>query len=306
MSAGAAPDADPRGPRVAVVTMVRDGGDLLRVWVDHYARHVGRANIVVLDDNSTDGSTADLGCTVHRLPEWSVTTGAGFNRVRLKAVNGIAAGLLAVYDYVVLADADEFLVTDPVKYPTLPDLLEARGRPAVLGAVGLNMVHVPALEPAPLDLARPILEQRRHAKLTPVMCKPAVKALPGARWILSSHGIAAPYRVDQELFLLHLKFADRDRLVATAEHRNSLVELDGRGGGSTWGRPASTVLDIFDAAVADPDPAGIVELDPATVDTAGLVIADGERHHAPGAGGQLGALAEQPLVRIPGRLAGAL
>ena len=291
-------------PRVAVITMVRDGGDLLRRWVDHYARHVGRENIVVLDDNSVDGSTADLGCTVHRLPAWSLAPDVGFNQVRLKAVNGIAGGLLAVYDYVVLADADEFLVTDPAKYPTLPDLLQARGRPPVLGAIGLNVVHVPSLEPDALDLRRPVLEQRHHAKLTPVMCKPAVRALPGARWTMSSHGITAPYEVDPELFLLHLKFADRERLVAITEHRSSLVALDGRGGGSSWGRPPSTVMEIFDTAVADPGP-DVPELDP-DLDTAALVVADGERYHAPTSAGQLASLASEPLVRIPSRLRGAL
>src|SRR5215213_8734024 len=148
-------------PEVAVITMARDEGDLLRLWVAHYARQVGIDNLVVLDDNSVDGSTDGLGCTVHRVPP--LRGGLDFEPVRMRLMNGIAGGLLAAYDYVVFVDVDEFLVTDPAVYPTLPDLLEDRGRPETLGVVGLNVVHVPSLEPEPLDLRRPLLEQRSFA-----------------------------------------------------------------------------------------------------------------------------------------------
>lgn len=307
---GVAPgSSEPAGagspPRLAVLTMARDEGDLLRVWVDHYARQVGREHVVVVDDNSVDGSTADLGCTVHRLPPWQVRTRSRFDRVRLRILNGIAAGLLAVYDYVVLADADEFLVTDPRRHPTLADLLQARGRPRVLGAVGLNVVQVPAIEPAVLDLSKPILRQRGHAVLTPVMAKPAVKSIR-ARWTSSSHGIAAPYRVDPELFLLHLKFADRERLASVAAHRHALSKVDGRGARASWGQRAAAVLDVFDTAVGAVDPGAVRELDPSTADVDRLVVRDGGRFRAPAAGGQLGALSAGPIVRIPAGLRDAL
>ena len=55
-------------PHVAVITMARDEGTMLRRWVDHYSREVGVDNLVVVDDNSSDGSTDDLPCTVLRIP----------------------------------------------------------------------------------------------------------------------------------------------------------------------------------------------------------------------------------------------
>jgi hypothetical protein len=55
-------------PHVAVITMARDEGTMLRRWVEHYSREVGAENLVVVDDNSSDGSTDDLPCPVLRIP----------------------------------------------------------------------------------------------------------------------------------------------------------------------------------------------------------------------------------------------
>lgn len=289
-------------PEVAVITMARDEGDLLPLWVSHYARHVGIDNLVVLDDNSVDGSTAGLGCTVHRVPP--LTGGLAFEPVRMRLMNGIAGGLLAAYDYVVFVDVDEFLVTDPDVYPTLPDLLEDRGRPEALGVVGLNVVHIPSAEPDPLDLTRPLLEQRSFAKFTPLMCKPSVKRI-NAGWAVSSHGLKAPYTIDPELFMLHLKFADRSRLAEVARLRNEVSKADGRAEDASWGRAADDMLAVFDAAVADVDPAAVPEFDPADANLDDMVIFLNGRHRTQKQG-QIAALQKQPLSRIPRRLVGTL
>ncbi len=289
-------------PEVAVITMARDEGELLSLWVAHYARHVGIDNLVVLDDNSVDGSTEGLGCTVHRVPQ--LKGGLAFEQVRMRLMNGIASGLLAAYDYVVFVDVDEFLVTDPAVYPTLPDLLEDRGRPEAVGVVGLNVVHVPSVEPEPLDLGRPLLEQRSFAKFTPLMCKPSIKRV-NAGWAVSSHGLKAPYAIDPELFMLHLKFADRSRLAEVARLRNEVSKADGRAEEASWGKEADQVLAIFDAVVADVDPAAVPEFDPATADLDDMVIFLNGRHRTPKQG-QIAALRNQPLTRIPQRLVGSI
>lgn len=289
-------------PEVAVITMARDEGDLLPLWVSHYARHVGIDNLVVLDDNSVDGSTEGLGCTVHRVPE--LKGGLAFEPVRMRLMNGLAAGLLAVYDYAVFIDVDEFLVTDPAVYPTLPDLIEDRGRPEVLGVMGLNVVHVPSAEPEPLDLSRPLLEQRRFAKFTPLMCKPSIKRI-NAGWQVASHGINAPYSIDPELFMLHLKFADRTRLAEVAALRNAVSKADGRAEDASWGKAADEMLQVFDAVVADVDPSAAPEFDPATASLEDMVIFHNGRHRTRKQG-QIAALKRQPLTRIPQRLVGTL
>jgi hypothetical protein len=219
-------------------------------------------------------------------------------------VSGMAKGLLAVYDYVVFVDVDEFLVCDPTRYAGLPDLLAQRGRPEAVGAVGLNVVHLPAAEPQPLDLARPILEQRSFAKFTPLMCKPSVKRID-AGWTDSSHALRAPYAVDPDLFLLHLKFADRDRLAAISAHRHARSEQDGRAGKSSWSRPAESVLEVFDEVTAGVDAAAVPEFDPVASGVADVVQEVDGVHRGPREG-QLQALRRRPFVRIPSELKGTL
>lgn len=289
-------------PEVAVITMARDEGEMLRLWVSHYARHVGIDNLVVLDDNSADGSAEGLGCTVHRLPE--LQGGESYGQVWMRLVNGIAAGLLAVYDYVVMVDADEFLVTDPAVHPTIPDLIEDRGRPETLGALGLNVLHVPSVEPEPLDLTRPVLEQRQFAKFTPIMCKPSVKRI-NAGWTLATHGLKAPYTIDPGLFMFHLKFADRTRLAEIARLRHQLTAGDGRAEGSSWSKEADEIIAIFDEVVADIDPTSAPEFDPTGLNLDDLVIFLNGRYRSQKQG-QIGALRKQPLNRIPERLVGTL
>lgn len=296
----AAPTGDRPVPTVCVLTMVRDEAEMLPRWVAHYARHVGIENLVVLDDNSTDGSTDGLGCTVHRLP---ALPGKGYEGARMSLVSGLAAGFLAVYDAVVFVDADELLVPDPRHHADLPSYLAARPDDEVLAPLALNVVHLPGIE-EPLRPGEPVLGQRGFAKFAPIMCKPSVKRVP-ARWRWASHGIEAPFRVDPELFLVHLKFADREALRRSAAHRKALVEADGRARRSSWSKDAEEIVAALDRAVAEVDPADVPVFDPAEVDLAAIVEPRDGWHRAVG-NGQVQALRKMPLVRIPDHLVPAV
>ena len=153
--------------------MARDEGPMLRRWVDHYSRELGPDNLVVIDDNSTDGSTDDLPCPVIRIPPIGKKP---FEPSRMGLLSGLADSLLNVYDAVLFSDADEFVVADPDKYDSIRHLVADRADRDVLGVVALNLVHAPS--EGPLDPARPLLEQRRYAKFLPLMCKPAIKRIP--------------------------------------------------------------------------------------------------------------------------------
>jgi hypothetical protein len=282
--------------QVAVMTMVRDEGPMLRRWVEHHAALVGLDNLVVLDDQTSDGSTDDLGCTVHRLP---VLDGEMFEPIRMQLTSGLAAALLVVYDYVVFLDADELLVTSP-EFDTLGDLLAARDYPEVVGAVGLNLVHAPG--EAPLDLSRPLLEQRGFAVFTPLMCKPVLKRV-AAPWVRASHGIRARYTIDPDLFLLHLKFADRDRLAEIAVRRNRAFQADGRAAESSWSRPVDEVTDALDVAIGRADLAGATPFDPRSAGLDSIVLERNGICRTPKQG-QLQALLDNPVQHIPESLRG--
>lgn len=190
---------------VAVVTMVRNEGKMLPRWLAHYGREVGRENLVLLDDRSEDGSTRDIDATVIRLPRRASTYGVTFDTFRAGVVNKLSRTLLDMYDVVVFADADELIVADPRRYSGLVDYLERNPHP-VIAPLGLTVMQVPG-DPDGLSATRPVLEQRRHAIVSPLMCKPAIKRVP-ARWSNGTHGISEPYAIHRDLYLIHLHYAD--------------------------------------------------------------------------------------------------
>ncbi len=285
-------------PTVAVMTVSRDEAVMLPRWVDYYGSQVGLDNLIVLDDNSTDGSTDDLGCTVHRLPGLG---GKGFEVRRVRLVSGIAAGLLQVYDVVIFVDVDEFLVPDPTRYDGLQDFLGSHPEP-VIAPLAFNVVHHVGVE-GPLSPRRPVLDQRSLAKFAPVMCKPSIKRVD-ARWEAASHGIGAPYAVDPDLFMLHLKFADRDHLHAVADQRQQVVQASGRAQKSSWARSADDIVAVLDELTVGVDASTVPEFDPGAVDLAALVESD-DGFWRSRKEGQLPALRKHPLVRIPSQLRGA-
>jgi hypothetical protein len=290
-----------RLPTVAVLTMTRDEGGMLRRWVNHYGNAVGRSNLLVLDDNSTDGSTTGLDCPVVPLP--TLPGGAEFERTRMRMVNGFAQGLLACHDFVIFVDVDEFLIPDPARYSGLREFLAARRNTAVIAPVALNLVHHVATE-KDLDPNRPVLEQRSFAKFVPGMCKPAIKQVP-APWTAGSHGISREFAVDRELFMIHLKFADRRHLKSTSAKRSEIVALDGRASKSNW-RRGRELMHVLRHAVGAVDPRDVPEFDPATVNLDSVVVKGQGPRYRTRRQGQILAMRTMPLVRVPSRLVGTL
>lgn len=287
-------------PTVAAITMTRDEGSMLSRWVRFYSDALGGAqHLLVFDDNSADGSTDDLDCAVFHLPQLPGI--GGYERTRTGLMSGIAEGLLEVYDFVIFADVDEFLVPDPAKYSDLREYLADRRDREVLAPVTLNVVHHVDVEP-PIDQDRPILDQRSFAKFVPVMCKPSIKRVP-ARWSGASHAIAAPFEIDPALFMLHMKFYDIEALRIMAGRRNAVLRSDGRASKSNWRRPADELVGVGTEATRGVDPAGVPEFEPAGAKLSGIVQQRGDFYRATGQG-QVQAMTARPLVRIPERLRG--
>ncbi len=298
----ARPAPEPGAPRptVAALTMVRNERAMLPRWVRHYAAQCGGTdNLLVIDDNSSDGSTDGLPCPVVRIPP---LTKGHFEPTRLSLLSKFAAGLLEAYDAVIFTDADEFLLADPARYETLVDLVADRPETPVIGAMGINLVHHLGHE-APLDPELPLLSQRRLAKFIPLMCKPAVKRVP-APWTAASHGVkGTPYAIDPDLYMFHAKFSDRDALRAAADHRRQMVDMDGRAHRTNWKFGGDAMVELLEGIVAD---VRLEELKPFTPPKkllAGIVKQEGQTFRARG-DRQVPAMRKRPFVRVPERFAG--
>lgn len=237
-----------RAEQVAVMTMVRDEGEMLERWVDYYGGLFGTDNLIVLDHCTTDGSTDNLPCTRYRIPPepWK----GRWWRIRRDLANGLAQGLVGMYDAVLFTDADEFLVPDPDKYDDLADYIRTNRRWKIVAPLAVNVLHAAQLEP-PIDPARPVLEQRSFVKFAANMCKPVAKRIP-VEWDLGCHGAAAPYRIDPDLLMFHLKYYDVDHLRAVSRRRHAVHLDEGKGGWkSTWSLPEDEILKRLEGWVAN-------------------------------------------------------
>ena len=287
-------------PRVAVITTVRDEADLLPVWLGYYGPRLGYDNLIVLDDNTVDGSTDDLPCVRYRLPPgpWK----ADWGRTRMRLVNGLASSLLAVNDVVIYTDVDELLIPDPAHHRGLLDYLGTRADTDVVAPFAVEVIHHPDSEP-PLDLSRPILHQRSFAKFSPAMCKPLIRR-SDSRWRKAFHANVAPFSVDPELWMFHLKFVDETVLRRTARARESYHRVEGRGHPrSFWSMSEEEIVSkLTDWTRAATDPG---ELDPYSLDLDDLVQLD-EAGTYQATANQVASLEESPLRRIPERFRDAV
>lgn len=286
-------------PTLAVLTMARDEGSMMRRFVDHYAREVGVDNVFIVDDHTSDGSTDALPCPVLRIPYLQKRS---FERSRMGIVGGLSAGLLEAYDAVLFADADEFVLADPRTHPSLRHFLAARPARAAIGVMNLNVVHDPHREP-PLVDEEPILGQRRLAKFLPLMCKPSIKWQP-AKWVLASHGIQCPYTVDPELYMFHMKFADRDRLAASAAHRHHLNATEGRADKTSWTRSGEEMVALLEEITADLDRSSVRRFRPPRARLEHIVRHEKPQTWRATGEGQVEAMRKRRFVTVPQRFVG--
>lgn len=268
---------------------------MLPRWVSYYRSQFGADNLVVLDDGSDDSSTDDPGCPVLRLPRRS-DPDVPFAAYKARVANKLGACLLESYDYVMFTDVDEFIVADPRRYASLTDYITQHSDAEVIAPLGMNLLHVPPGE-QPLERDRPLLAQRRHVKLVPRMCKPAIKRVP-ARWLSGTHGVARPFDIRSDLFLVHAKFADFDETLRMQRARHHEFTTRGSGSSASWRLDVDEVAARYAGWVATPEgrPPAVADFD--RVNTAGVVRTQPDGTYCC-TGGQLTAMERGDLLQLP-------
>lgn len=198
---------------VAAITMVFNEARFLSMWRAHYGSLLGSENLFVIDDGSTDGSTATVAASnlIRR-------SKIEFNEVeRALLISFFHRELLTAYRSVIYVDVDEWLIPDPNSGLSLRELALQPG-PGVIRAIGLNIVHNLRSEPA-FNIERPVFRQRQTVQFEFGYCKPAIARTP-VLWSAGFHQCNYPPHYDPRLFLFHGRALDYDIAKTRIENLN--------------------------------------------------------------------------------------
>jgi hypothetical protein len=189
--------------RTALMTMVRNETVFLPIWLGYYSRYFAPEDIYVLDHGSTDGSTERGGFV--RIPVEHETVDHAW---RVEAVEAEQRRLLGSYDAVLSVDCDELVVPDPEYWGPLDQYLEGFQEEWV-NCLGYEVLHLRDREP-PIDLDRPLLEQRDAWIAADGYDKPALATAP-VSWKPGFHNRTdGKLNIDPDLRLIHLHRLDYD------------------------------------------------------------------------------------------------
>jgi glycosyltransferase involved in cell wall biosynthesis/Flp pilus assembly protein TadD len=198
--------AGPAAPRVAVISTVHNEEDLIVPFLEHYFG-LGAAAVLLVNNDCTDRTLE----RARRFPNVSVTDldsgGQMDDELRVEVFQRLREGCAGRFDFVILADADEFLV--PKGGRGLKEALAAHRHEEVLGTEGYEVVQGP--DECPYDPSRPPLAQRRWGVPSPGYNKPVVLRPEGpSRLSAGQHYLLGPrpYPAACPFYLLHLACFD--------------------------------------------------------------------------------------------------
>jgi hypothetical protein len=201
----------------ALLTIVRNEPVFFPIWLRYYGRFFHPSDIYVLDHGSTDGCTSGEGFV--RIPIEHPMVDVLWVRDTVQAHQH---RLLQRYDAVLYVDVDEIVAPDP-HWGTLGDYIESfTGE--IARCRGYEIIHVRDAEP-PLDLTRPVMEQRFHWFPNPMYSKPALARIP-LQWIPGFHECRGlKQEPDPNLYMIHFHRMDYE-LCKARHHARARAEWD--------------------------------------------------------------------------------
>jgi hypothetical protein len=186
---------------------------LLPIWWRYYSQFFEPEDIYIIDHETTDGSTSGPGFV--RIPVSHPTVDWGWHRDTLQETQH---WLIERYEVVLCTDVDEIVAPDP-RTGNLAGYIEHFNGDFV-NCRGYEILHMKDIE-GPLDLTRPILDQRFHWYFNPAYSKPLLARVP-MLWHGGLHArVDGQVNADPSLYLLHLHRVDYDICLARHVQRVS-------------------------------------------------------------------------------------
>jgi hypothetical protein len=202
--------------RRAAITMVHNEPVFLPIWLSYYSRFFAPDDLYVIDNNTTDGSTDREGFV-------RIQTGRDRHDTAwmVQTVEGLQHDLIGRgYDVVLVTDVDEIVVPTP-EWGTLGEYIDEFDEWWV-NAIGYELVHLIDRE-QPLDLSRPILDQRSYWYANGGFNKPAIASGPMSWEPGFHHRSDGRLNYDPDLRLIHLHRMDYEICRARHESRSELA-----------------------------------------------------------------------------------
>lgn len=207
---------------LAVVTMVYDDYDYLRIWLGYWRSQLPQEQLYVLvhgGNEKLEAMAAGTNVVVVPRPE----PYPEMEEDRWKMLSEFVSGLLETHRVALYTDVDEILITDPASGMSIAERLSAAQAP-VSHVLGLETIHRDDLEPGRISEEAPVLAQRRYFRTTSFHSKPCVVTEPIA-WgrgghFHNKHGM----RFLPGVYCVHLRFYDVDIFLERSRRRRKTTK----------------------------------------------------------------------------------
>lgn len=206
---------------LAVVTMVYDDTDYLRIWLKYWRAQLAEDQLYVLVhggnaalEKMAEGTNVVIVPRPDPYPE--------MEEDRWKMLSEFVNGLLETHRVAVYTDVDEILITDPKSPVSIVQRL-AQAKAPVSHAVGVEVLHRGDLEPK-LQADQPVLSQRGYFRLTSLHSKPCIVTAP-VRWGRGGHfHDRKGMRFLSGVYSVHLRFYDEEVFLERAARRRKTTK----------------------------------------------------------------------------------
>ncbi len=222
---------------VAAITMFRGDHYWLQTWLTHYERLLGGREHLYVILHGDDPIARDMLSGVSQVVVPYFPGDSSFERRRMRLVHRFAAGLQQYYKCILFTDTDELVALHPSAGNNFASYIEDHEFDGVaLTCVGLELMG--AEDEEPINLDRPILQQRFHGILSGGYCKPNMFFQPVGR--ANQHRIPGqPMVIDNNIYLFHLRYSDFSLFKVTANARQSIHNEMSKNGAANVGGWAS-------------------------------------------------------------------